>query len=100
MSSLNKIGKEININTENDQYKQDLEDSYQSWTNTALFDIAFDVIEYCRTESPLLLKNRASLNAVLNVLSEYVDVNCPFNFIKQDDQSDEELLEESLIYEK
>ena len=100
MSSVNKISKEINFNTENDPNNYDLEDSYQSWTTSSLFDIAFDVIEYCRTESPLLLKNRASLNAVLNVLSEHVDVNCPFNFIKQDDQSDEELLEESLIYEK
>lgn len=78
----------------------ELEDESIFWINSTLFDMSFEIIDYCRQHSPSLLNHRNSLNSVLDLLSDHVNINRPRPPIIKDDVSDDELIEESLIYEK
>lgn len=96
------IKKEIsNLNTclEDNIYNMDDEETvrtnetYELWAESSLFDLAFEILEYCRKEAPLLLNKRESLNNILEVLKENIKVPCPFSD-GGNDLSDDELMDE------
>ena len=71
----------------------------EEWVESQLFDIAYDVIDFCRNEIPILLNHRNSLNELVNIMKNHIQIKCPFE-IKNDEISDDEYFDDGTIYEK
>ncbi len=85
--------------TTDDHITNDLDEMYDQFADHELFDIAYNMVDYCRTEVPVLLNKRDSLWEILNLFKEHIEV--PYTLeVKDDIQSDDDLADDSLLCEK
>jgi hypothetical protein len=88
-----------NNNTTCDHFTTDMDEMYDECADQELFSTAYNIIDYCRCEAPVLLNRRDSLWTILNLLKEYITVPNTIE-LRDDNNSDDELFDDSLLYEK
>ena len=94
--SANTIAAKQSITTENNIERTEIDDTKELYAETELFEMAYNILEYCRNDVPSLLTSRTSLHNVLQLLKTYIRVPGS-NESVEEELSDDEFMDDGNV---